>query len=56
MDNVIVSYFPRFISILDKVKGKYRLVYDCVDDHEDMEYSYWSKPHDIELEQRTLKS
>lgn len=55
MDNVIVSYFPRFISILDKVKGKYRLVYDCVDDHEDMEYSYWSKPHDIELEQRILE-
>jgi len=55
MDTVIVSYFPRFVALLERVRGKYRLVYDCVDDHEDMEYSYWSQPQDIELEQRILE-
>lgn len=55
MDTVIVSYFPRFVALLEKVKGRYRLVYDCVDDHEDMEYSYWSEPQDLELEQRILE-
>lgn len=54
-DTVIVSYFPRFVSVLERVRGKYRLVYDCVDDHEDMEYSYWSEPQDIELEERILE-
>jgi hypothetical protein len=53
--NVIISYFPRFEPVIDRVKGQCRLVYDCVDDHEDMEYSYWSAPEDIELEQRILE-
>jgi len=47
---VILCYLPPHISIINQLNENFKVVYDCVDDHGDLEYSYWSSRYDIELE------
>ncbi|MCU9612979.1 methyltransferase domain-containing protein [Caldibacillus lycopersici] len=50
-DNVIITYLPAYIHVITALdSAKYSLVYDCVDDHSDLTYSYWSSKNDIENE------
>ena len=44
---VIIAYLPWQVNLLKNITGRYKLVYDCVDDHSDLIYSYWSKKSDI---------
>ena len=44
---VIIVYLPWQVNILKNISGGYKLVYDCVDDHTDLTYSYWSRKSDI---------
>jgi glycosyltransferase involved in cell wall biosynthesis len=50
----IITYFPYQFLFVNQVKGQYTLIYDCVDDHNDLTYSYWSSPHDIEYERQLM--
>lgn len=51
---IIISYFPSYINIINQFRGNFKVVYDCVDDHGDLEYSYWSSKQDREFEQLLL--
>ncbi|HML34227.1 CDP-glycerol glycerophosphotransferase family protein [Sporomusa sphaeroides] len=48
---VFICYFPAHAELLKKLKGDFRIVYDCVDDHTDLDYSYWSQRDDRAWEQ-----
>jgi SAM-dependent methyltransferase len=49
--NVILTYLPSYINVINQLdETNYSLVYDCVDDHNDLEFSYWSSKNDIENE------
>lgn len=52
LEAVIIAYLPCQIKLVENLGRKFKLVYDCVDDHTDLDYSYWSSPTDISHEQR----
>ncbi|MCL6442183.1 MAG: methyltransferase domain-containing protein [Alicyclobacillus sp.] len=47
---VFIVYLPRYMRLLNSIHGRYKIVYDCVDDHEDLKYSFWSNASDIDDE------
>ncbi|ADQ04952.1 hypothetical protein Calow_1402 [Caldicellulosiruptor owensensis OL] len=51
---VIVAYLPFHINVVKNLKGNFKLVYECVDDHTDLENSFWVSEKDIEYEQELL--
>lgn len=51
---IIVCYFPSHINIIKQLTGNFKVVYECVDDHSDLEYSYWSSKSDREDELKLL--
>ncbi len=51
---VIVAYFPYHIGLINSLNGEFKVVFDCVDDHGDLQYSYWSSKTDIDDEQLLL--
>lgn len=56
MQTVFIAYYPNHAQILRQLKGSFKIIYDCVDDHEDLEFSYWSSRRDIDDEVNMLKS
>lgn len=51
---VIISYLPYQINIVNSLKGDYFHIYECVDDHTDLEYAFWGKPKDVIWEQQLM--
>ncbi|MFF2018097.1 glycosyltransferase [Paenibacillus sp. NPDC058177] len=51
---VVLCYFPSQVSTINQLTGNFKVVYECVDDHSDLEYSYWSSKHDREYEDLLL--
>lgn len=49
-DVVIVSYLPSQINVIDKLKGDFKVIYECVDDHLDRTYVNWGSEQDALLE------
>ncbi|WP_239615880.1 hypothetical protein [Cohnella mopanensis] len=54
-ESILVLYLPRYINYVQELTGNYKIVYDCVDDHTDLDYSYWSTHADIEWENHIMK-
>lgn len=51
---VIISYLPYQIDIINSLKGNYFHIYECVDDHTDLDYAFWGNPKDIIWEQQLM--
>lgn len=53
-DTVIIAYLPSQVQTLKRLKGKYKIIYECVDDHSDLEYAFWGNKKDIVWEQELM--
>ncbi|MBN1069566.1 tetratricopeptide repeat protein [Clostridium botulinum] len=53
---IIVAYMPYQINIIKSLKGKYKVIYECVDDHTDLKYAFWGNKKDILWEQELMDS
>lgn len=52
---VLVAYMPYQISVIKKLQGSYKVIYECVDDHTDIEYAFWGHKHDVIWEQELME-
>ncbi|MFF2092623.1 CDP-glycerol glycerophosphotransferase family protein [Paenibacillus sp. NPDC058174] len=48
---ILITYLPSHYHIIDKLKGEFYHIYDCVDDHSDLKYAFWGKSSDYYYEQ-----
>jgi hypothetical protein len=53
---VIITYMPYQVKTINILKGKFLHIYDCVDDHSDLEYAFWGNKKDIVWEQELMDS
>lgn len=53
---VIISYLPSQANTIKSLKGEFYHIYECVDDHSDLEYSFWGHKNDIVWEQDLMDS
>ncbi|WP_178023373.1 CDP-glycerol glycerophosphotransferase family protein [uncultured Paenibacillus sp.] len=53
---VIISYLPSQANTIKSLKGEFYHIYECVDDHSDLEYSFWGHKNDIYWEQDLMDS
>jgi CDP-glycerol glycerophosphotransferase (TagB/SpsB family) len=51
---VIITYLPKHINIIESLKGDFYHIYECVDDHSDLEYAFWGNKNDALLEQKLM--
>ncbi|WNC14459.1 glycosyltransferase [Brevibacillus brevis] len=47
---VFLCYFPSQITTINKLSGNFKVIYECVDDHGDIEHSFWSSKIDRHYE------
>ncbi|MFB5759856.1 CDP-glycerol glycerophosphotransferase family protein [Paenibacillus medicaginis] len=53
---VIITYLPSQINVIKSLKGNFYHIYECVDDHSDLEYSFWGHKNDFVWEQELMDS
>lgn len=53
-NTVIISYMPYQVNIIKKLKGNFMHIYDCVDDHSDLDYAFWGTKEDAIWEQELM--
>ena len=51
---VIITYLPYQVNVLNALNGKFIHIYECVDDHSDLEYAFWGNQKDILWEQELM--
>ena len=51
---VLVAYTPYHAELLKSLEGNFKVIYECVDDHSDPDYSYWNKSKDVLWEQELM--
>lgn len=51
---VIITYMPYQVQAVNLLKGKFVLIYECVDDHTDFEYAFWASRNDVIWEQELM--
>lgn len=51
---IIITYMPYQIQVLNSLNGDYMHIYECVDDHSDLEYAFWGTKKDIIWEQELM--
>ncbi len=54
---VLVAYLPEHVTVIKQLKAKgkkIKVIYECVDDHRDTEYAYWSHKKDAEWEEALM--
>ncbi|MBI4855601.1 MAG: glycosyltransferase [Acetobacterium woodii] len=52
--SVIITYTPCQVNTIKEMKGDFFHIYDCVDDHSDMEYAFWGNIKDSVWEQELM--
>lgn len=52
---VLICYLPDAIVTLEELQGNFKVIYECVDDHSDLEYSFWNSKRDREYEIRLIE-
>lgn len=52
---IFVTYMPYQVDVLKAVQGKYFHIYECVDDHTDLEHAFWGHRNDVEWEQQLME-
>ncbi|WDC83274.1 hypothetical protein PL321_10840 [Caloramator sp. mosi_1] len=40
LEPIIITYLPSQVEVLKEIKGKYFHIYECVDEHSDIEYAF----------------
>ena len=45
---------PYQVKTIKLLKGKFKVIYECVDDHTDFKYAFWSNKQDIAFEQELM--
>lgn len=51
---IIVTYMPYQIGAISSLKGSFVHIYDCVDDHSDLDYAFWGNKKDNVWEQELM--
>ncbi|HGG0417962.1 TPA: CDP-glycerol glycerophosphotransferase family protein [Clostridium sporogenes] len=51
---IIVTYMPYQIDTISLLKGDFIHIYDCVDDHSDLDYAFWGNKKDVLWEQELM--
>lgn len=51
---IIVTYMPYQVDTIKKLVGEFIHIYDCVDDHCDLEYAFWGNAKDVVWEQELM--
>jgi len=51
---VLLSYMPYQVNIINSLTGDFFHIYDCVDDHSDLEYAFWGNTKDVIWEQQLM--
>lgn len=50
-----IAYMPHQIQIIKKLKGNFDVIYECVDDHSDLDYAFWGNKEDELLEKELIE-
>ncbi len=53
-EKVVVTYMPYQVSTIKKLKGGFFHIYECVDDHSDLDYAFWGSKNDVAWEQELM--
>lgn len=53
---VIVTYMPHQVDTIRVLNGEFVHIYECVDDHSDLDYAYWGNKKDVVWEQELMDS
>lgn len=51
---IIICYMPYQVKTIKSLKGNFRVIYECVDDHSDLEYAFWGDKQDMIFEQELM--
>lgn len=51
---VVITYMPYQVEVIKQLKGDYFHIYECVDDHTDVEYAFWGHKKDAIWEQELM--
>src|SRR5690606_33423193 len=51
---VIITYLPSHVNVIKSLKGKFFHIYECVDDHADLDYAFWGSRQDCIWEQELM--
>jgi len=51
---IIITYMPYQSEVIESLEGKFFHIYECVDDHSDLEYAFWGNKKDIIWEQELM--
>lgn len=51
---VVVTYMPYQVHTVSALRGDFFHIYDCVDDHSDLEYAFWGSKNDVIWEQQLM--
>lgn len=51
---VVITYMPYQVEVIKQLKGDYFHIYECVDDHTDIEYAFWGQKKDVLWEQELM--
>lgn len=43
---VIITYIPNQVNIIKNLRGNFKHIYECVDDHSDTKYAFWANKKD----------
>lgn len=54
LEPVVITYLPHHIETVKSLVGDYKLLYECVDDHNDLEYAFWGHKNDAAWEQELM--
>ncbi|MFC5448777.1 glycosyltransferase [Paenibacillus aestuarii] len=53
-ETIIITYLPYQIETIKKLNGDFKVIYECVDDHNDLEYAFWGHKKDLVWEQELM--
>lgn len=51
---VIITYMPYQVNVIKSLKGRFTHIYECVDDHTDLENAFWGTKKDSIWEQELM--
>lgn len=53
-ETVLVTYLPSQVNVAKQLSGKFYHIYECVDDHSDIELAFWGNQSDVIWEQELM--
>lgn len=51
---VIITYMPYQVEVINSLNGNFMHIYECVDDHSDLDYAFWGNKKDVVWEQELM--